>query len=192
MNDDLAPRLSPFQRRFVIAVFALIVAVLGANPMADMIGVDPWGQPYYETHLAKRVVCGILAGIVSLAAMIVLAYTVRLVVAALSRVACKPPLPIAITLLVCGVLCLLASLWFGWRIAHPSEETVASIAVHANVSSGSASIRLHAPLMSQVIAVGTFLAGAALAAIGVWSSIPLANTQAVEESAGVPVSAGEG
>jgi hypothetical protein len=171
-------------------VVALAAGFLGANPFADTVGLPHVSSG--EKHLQDwdvlaiflRIGCGLIVGLVVLALIPFLTNQGREVAAVLGRTTERPGPAVAVTLLICGTLCLLGSLALAWHVASLAQSP--SIQVQApgmpgfpGPVSGSASVNVAAqpPLLTQVLALLTFLAGIALISLGIWSSIKPAGTR---------------
>ena len=85
----------------------------------------------------------------------------------------------------------------GWLVSRTRGSRVSATGLKTKVFDGFAAAleidyRLTCTGRTQVIAVSTFLAGAALTAIGVWSSTPLTDAQLAEKPFEQEVSAEDG
>ena len=194
MSATQRARLAP-KYRFLTFVLALAVGCLGANPFADTAGwpaVQPGQHP--GDAIAFRVLGGFLVGLVALALLRLLVQQSQAVTDALSRTTTKPGQVLAVTLVVCGTLCLLGTLVLEWYLVS-SPVSLAQAASISGLGGGAAQVVLsvQAPLLGHLAAMATFLAGMAQIALGVWSSIhpgvPQA-TDAVATSAAAAASTG--
>lgn len=153
----------------VLLVLAMGVAAgcLGANPFADAVGMSPVSDAAREPgNVVLRMLCGLVVGFV---AMVLTATALRegnAVSRALHRIDRRPPQAIAITLIICGTACLLGALAIPLFAIH----TPGGVRIVATSNGMAASADL--PAVAQILAVLTFLAGAVLIALGIWSSTP--------------------
>ena len=216
MSD--VPRPVP-ARRYWLLTFAVALAAgfLGANPFADAVGLSHVTKPNEEEGLVfLRIFCGLIVGLVVLGLIPFLGNQCRDVAAVLGRTTERPGPAVAVTLVICGTLCLLGSLVLAWHVASLAQS--ASIQVQApgmpgfsagplsgttgrsqapgmpgfpGPISGAASVNAgtQPPLLTQVLALLTFLAGLALISLGIWSSIKPAGTRV---AAAVPAPPREG
>jgi hypothetical protein len=190
MSD--VPRPVP-SRRYRLLTFAAALAAgfLGANAFADAAGLPHVSSG--ERHLSDsdigaiflRILCGLVVGVLVLALIPFVVNQCREVAAVLGRTSERPGPAVAITLVICGTLCLLGSLALAWHAASLAQAP--SIQVQApgmpgfpGSVSGSASVQVSTqpPLLTQVLALLTFLAGSALISLGIWSSIKPTGTRA--------------
>jgi hypothetical protein len=182
MNDSL-PRMSFFKRGFILFALGLIVGVMGANSVADAAGIH--GDRYTDVWL--RVLCGFILGLATIAFSMVAGHFGALLTAALRQSQRRPNQVMALTLVICGAVCLLMAMAFEWYVVASSQVIRPAV---AGGPGGSASFQIgeqkgtmsitgtgelhigRAPSpIAHVIALCSFAAGAVLIALGVWSSM---------------------
>jgi len=141
-------------------VVALALTLLAARPFADVAGFSQVENSDFRVPLF------ILSSVVVFGLVLVLVRTlIRLFQAAaelLGRTNSRPTLAVVLTLIIAGTVCVLAALvveFYGVR------------SIRISASSVGASVTANAPFMLTVLAILAFLAGIALAAVGVWGSI---------------------
>jgi len=162
----LKPRSS---QRYLPLAAAIAVGVLGANTFADAAGfaavVDAEREP---GHVFVRVVCGVILAF--LAAVIVSATmrSVAIVGAILAQTRGRPVTAVAITLITSGALCLLGAAAIPLCYVRNSP---ASFSLSAG-SASSVTIGTPLPILCIVATIITIAVGMALAAIGIWGSLP--------------------
>jgi hypothetical protein len=203
---DALPRMSLFKRSLVLFAFGLLVGLMGANAVADAAGLRAREQD--DTVL--RVLCGFILGLATIAVVIVGGHFGSLLIAGLRQSPRRPNQTMAMTLVICGAVCLLAALVFEWYVvtssqvispeigggrggtAHVKLPSLGTGELNATVTvdgSGRVHIGKAASPIAHVIALGSFAAGAVLIAIGVWSSMsakPEGYVGEMKPSAGVP------
>jgi hypothetical protein len=161
----------------VAAALALAVGFLGANAFADAAGLpvpqDPSRDPGY---VFLRVVCGIVVFVVTFVVLSVLFRELRALVHTLARTSLRPGLPIAMTCLICGTACVIAALavqlyWMRNPAVGFGPRPYMSV---------------QTPLMAHIITLMTFLLGAGLIAVGIWSSMGQAPSIPAHANAAAP------
>jgi hypothetical protein len=152
-------------------MLAIVAALLGANPLGDAVGLpDPrlveheWGNALFW-----RIVCGVVVGLLALAIIGFLAAQFAALARALARQRERPGMPISIALLACGTACVLATLWFEYRLA--TAGSVATMQAAASAGGAVMAVGVRTALAGQLAALGTFLLGCLLVGLGVWSSL---------------------
>jgi hypothetical protein len=181
--------MSRTKRAFTLLALGGVVGMLGANAFADAAGIYA-DKEFDDVFL--RIVCGIVLGFATIAAVMLATHLGSLGVAALRGSSRRPSQAMAITLVICGAVCVLMAMAFEWYIVASSQvirpalsggpqgsasinfpalpgmpEQKATISV-----SGSGQLRIGtaASPLAHVVALCGFLAGAVLIALGMWSS----------------------
>ena len=161
---------------------------LGAKPFADAVGVPTINDSRDAGYVFLRIGCGIG---VALIMMVVLAFVLR---EARAMGSSGRPLSqtIAITLLICGTVCVLGAMVIPLYATHSG----ASIEMRVEQLSGGIGVQTEPPLVVDVLALAvlTFLGGAALIGVGIRGGavepqigrrVPLANAPAATGASGI-------
>jgi hypothetical protein len=183
--SDSPPRMPRPMRILVYLAVGGVVGLLGASAFADAAGID---EDHREGGL--RVLCGFVLGFATIAVLAVAAHLGSLGVAALRQSSHRPSQAMAITLVICGAVCILTAMAFEWYIVASSQVirpttgggpqgsvsvNVPGMTEHKATISVSGSGQVHlgtAPSpVSHIVALCGFLAGAVLIGLGVWSSV---------------------
>lgn len=151
----------------VVAV-AVAAAFLGAGRFADEVGFPQIIDSNRDTGaIFLRLLSGVIVGVFCLMLGLFLARQAAGLGERLRQTPGRLSTGVAITLLICGTLCLIASLlvplYFG--------RTAAAMGMHVSVNGNTTIIGNAPPLVSDLLAILIFLGGAALAWIGVWGSV---------------------
>jgi len=153
---------SPSHRLLVLAV-ALAAGFLEANAFADAAGIAPVSDPEREPgHVFFRIVCGIVVGFVALAIMLFLVRGGQWVIAVLGSTRDKPTSGVAITCIITGAVCLLGAL------AIPLLFNRGAV---VQINNGQAAVTPDMPMLVQLLAALTFVAGAFLIGFGIWGGV---------------------
>jgi hypothetical protein len=170
MRDETPQRfpdrnmLPTVQRLFIYFAVALALGVLGAKRFAVAAGVNS----HYDEPI---VACGVVLGLLVLALLIALVHFGRQVVAVLARSQSRPGPTVGLVLIICGTVCLLAAL--GTQLYESGRTVSGSTTLSVPAAGGSARVDVQASdsfLLTPVITAAVLLAGAALVALGLWSS----------------------
>ena len=182
-----APRLAIGQKLFILAC-ALLVGFVGGRSIAEAAGsISPenGALPFERLHGDAGV--WIFFSIVLLTLFVIAALRLLLllrqrVIALLTQVETRPVAWISVTIIACGVVCLLAAVSLQW---HQSTSVSASLpAIEMPnmpgmpkgdmriMNPGGFSIRARSSLMTPITTIGILLAGFVITGIGIWSSIP--------------------
>ncbi len=200
-----------FQRLFLSVAVAAAVAFVGATPLAQAAGFYK-ENPNYSTENAP---------ILSFSGAILFALTVALIgpmlrligttVATLKHAQSRPAPVVSITLIGCGTLCVVVSLWLAWSAKgmRPDAEFAQAMQAMAQQTNqtiqqttrntpnmGSANInwtitpqvtmKIDPPAQSagpMILTILAFLLGSSLIAVGVWGSIdPTAGSRAISHN----------
>lgn len=160
-NPERLWNLSGIQLFFILVLLAVAAGFVGATSFALAAGLDLSSE-----REGKLAASGIIFGFLTLALLILLAQVIRSAVVLVSQSESRPGTPVAVTLIICGTLCLVAALGVAiWRTAGSAEFRLnpggrGGVTV---VSGGS--------LTMSILAIGVFLAGFAMVALGIWSGV---------------------
>ena len=152
-------------RPMVTLIVALLIGLPSARPFADAIGLPQITNVRAEwIFVALRALCGVVAiGGAAVAASMVMR-GIQWLLVTLSGVSARPPLPVALSLVTAGPICMLTSLllpMYMGQLAVGGEEA-----------------SVHVPMLANLLAVATFIAGAVLVGVGLWASVrPHHNTE---------------
>jgi hypothetical protein len=185
---DTLPKLNFFKRAFVLLTVGVLVGLLGANPVADAAGIDT-----DRRDTALRVLCGFALGLATISVAMLVGHFGSLVIAALRQSQRRPDRTMALTLVICGAVCLLMAMAFEWYVVSSTQVIRPAVAggpggsatiqfpsltgsgdQKATISvggSGEIQIGRTASFVSHALAISSFAAGAVLIALGVWSSM---------------------
>lgn len=161
--------------RLLIVMVAIVVGILSANAFADAAGL-----PEVEADARSddkvlpvllRVLSGVVVALMTAALLPFLISLGRQVVGVLGQTATRPGTWVAIALVLCGTLCLLGTLVFELVILDSAPRVQTVVNSRNGLTSGHITLHLRTPLLAQLLAIATFLAGVALIALGIWSSI---------------------
>jgi hypothetical protein len=145
-------------RPMLVLTAALVIGLPSARPFADAIGLPQITNMRAEwMFVALRALCGVVAISAAAAVASLVLRGVQWLHVTLASVSSRPPLPVALSLVTAGPLCMLASLLLPMYMGQLA------------VSGEEASVRV--PLLASLLAVMTFLAGAVLVGVGLWASI---------------------
>ena len=152
----------------LILSLALAIAVLSSGTFLEASGlVEQFRaneRQYLDYYYPARVVCGIVIFLVTVFLFHALGLLARIIIGKLDEAASKPPLPVAVLLIICGTLCCLASLAIeAWAIYGQGSAALEFGPARAQIGGPS--------VMGHLLAVFVFIVGVSLIAIGVWSSI---------------------
>jgi hypothetical protein len=161
------PRLRPAPVGLVI-MSAVLAAMVAADPFALAIGFAPVRAGRDE---AAGVFLRVLVGLVLLLFFYMLFKTLaslaRGLVDQLAAVPAKPAPAAAITLIICGAACVIAALAVELYLVRGGSGVSVSAGLNEAVYYSN-----QPSLFAQCLTILTFLAGVALAAVGIWASIP--------------------
>ncbi len=158
-----------------IILLSLLGGVLLAGPLVDASGLLTEDNRH-EFTVMLQVACGILTALILVFGMRTLLHVSLSIIASLQRTEMKPSATIAMTLIVGGTLCLLATLWLEYQMVSRVAPQQSSVQVQGNEAHLSLATGWGRPasvlLISRVFTGLVFLVGSAMIATGVWSSIP--------------------
>ncbi len=177
---DSGPTTSKVGFSGLAPALALVIAIVGANPFADAAG-------FYESRWDRdpvRPLCGIVLFVLSWMLLRFLFQLGTQIVWQLGRIRERPGLPITITFLACGTLCVLGSLLLAWHGGTSGLDMSPSMNLPSNMPGRnmvpqidvSMSMRTTGSLMRPLAVSAALLIGVALLALGVWSSLPPAKS----------------
>lgn len=154
-----AEQKSPY--RMLIAALAVAAGFLKANSFADAVGIPSVNDVNHDPgYLFLRIVCGGVVAFLTIAILLVLVREGRALVNLLARTQDRPGMAIALTCIITGAVCLLGALAIPLYFAHGTS---------VRISNGSAVTGIETPMLTQLLAVLTFVVGGFLIGIGVWS-----------------------
>jgi hypothetical protein len=193
-KQNAAPRLAIGQKLFLLAC-ALLIGFVGGRGVAESAGailpddgVDRFDHRRDLDGLWIFIATVVLAFFVvaSLRFLILLGQRVA---GLLARVETRPDKWITVTIIVCGVLCLLAAVALQWH--HSSVSASVSVPLPqigqpgippGMMQGGAISVRARSSLMTPITTIGVLLAGLAITAVGIWSGIPTRRSLASKDS----------
>ena len=170
---ETGPKTTSLQYLGLVVALAVVMGMLGANAFMDAAGFDAsWhrdGWPF---------LCGFVLFFLSFMLLRFLFQLGTQIVCRLGQIRERPGLPITITLLACGTLCVLGSLLLVW---HGDSGSVNMMSPGVNVSGNmpganmstqfGMSVRTSGSLMRPLAECAALVIGVALLALGVWSSL---------------------
>ncbi len=190
MNDSL-PHMSAFKRGFILLALGLLVGVFGANSVAEAAGLI--SDRSHSDKTGMVVLSGIILGLATIAVVIVVGHFGALVIAAMRQSQRRPGQAMALTLVICGAVCLLVAMAFEWYVVASSQVIRpsagggpgGSASIHIPALGGSGEQKATITLggsgelqigksvspIAHVLAMCSFAVGAVLIALGVWSSM---------------------
>jgi hypothetical protein len=138
----------------LILAVALVIGLLCANPFADAVGFPTITSEHITRGFVLiRVACGVVTIFASAVGLSLLLNWIGILKASLARTTARPALPIVLTLLVAGPLCMVAALALPLYLDQPGNTV------------------FHLPLLAGLLAVLIFVTGAVLIGIGIWAAI---------------------
>ena len=105
---DSNPKSASLRYGGLVLAIALTVGIVGANALTDAAG-------FYRDREPMQVLCGIVLFFLTWMGLRFLFQLGTQIVLRLGQVRERPGLPISITLLACGTLCVLGSLLLVWH-----------------------------------------------------------------------------
>jgi hypothetical protein len=179
-----APR-SPTGQGFFLIACALLIAFVGGRGVAESAGaifLENGGDRFDHRHDLDGLwifISSVLLAFFVIASFRFLLLLAQRIVNVLAGVETRPDKWITATLIVCGVLCLLAAVALQWH--HSSVSASISMPLpqigqpgmpQGIMQAGGISVRARTSLMAPITTIGVFLAGLAITAVGIWSGIP--------------------
>jgi hypothetical protein len=170
---DPHPNAASVQFNGLVVALALTIAILGAEGLSNAAGFPEtqWGQG------PARPLCLIVLFALFWMLLRFLFQLGFQVASRLSQVRERPVLPITITLLACGTLCVLGALALVWHDDGGSLNMSPGVNVSGNVpgvnmgSHVNLSVQTSGSLTRPLAMSAALLIGVALLALGVWSSL---------------------
>ena len=169
-----APKLAIGQMLFFLAC-ALLVGFVGGRSVAESAGVIENGRDSEQWLVFSQV----LLALFTFASLRFLFLLGRRMVAVLAGVQTRPSREVAVVIVLCGVLCLLAAVVLQWHESSTSASVSASVPTiqvpgmpNVVTNAGVFAIRARTSLTAPITTLGVLLAGLVIIGIGVWSSIP--------------------
>jgi len=189
-------RLAVGQKLFIFAS-ALLIGFVGGRGVAESaglvlpeIGADRFDHRHELDGLWIFLATVLLALFVVAALRFVLLLSQR-VGGLLARLETRPDRWIAVTTIVCGMLCLLGAVALQWHQASTSASVSAALPEIGQLGKnkgmmmqgGAISVRAQTSLMAPIMTIGVFLAGLAITAVGIWSGLPALRASASKTAA---------
>jgi hypothetical protein len=186
----------------LVLALALAIAILGAKAFSDAAGFhetsSSMGGYPQPADVLPRIPCGFVLFLLSWTLLRFLFRLGTQIVWRLGQVRERPGLPIAITLLACGTLCVLGALLLVWQGNTGGVNMSPAVNFPGNVPGVNVnmlprldlSMQTSGSLIRPLAVCAALVIGVALLALGVWSSLaPAAATSApqnVPEEGGAP------
>jgi len=156
-------RRIPTPHLSLVLALALAAAFLEANAFADAVGIAPVIDVERDPgHVFLRIICGVIVGFVALAILLFLVRGGQWLIHALGATQAKPSSSVAITCIVTGAVCLLGALAIPLLFVHGAT---------IQVSNGQATLMANTPMLEELLAALTFIAGAFLVGFGIWGGV---------------------
>jgi hypothetical protein len=169
---ELGSKTTSLQYLGLVVALAVVIGMLGANAFMDAAGFDAsWhrdGWPF---------LCGFVLFFLSFMLLRFLFQLGTQIVSRLGQMHERPGLPITITLLACGTLCVLGSLLLVWHGDSGSLNMSPTMNLPGNLPGANMatqfgmSVRNSGSLMRPLAVCAALVIGVALLALGVWSSL---------------------
>jgi hypothetical protein len=151
---------------------AAIIALLTADSLASAMGASPVDDfnrnplPYF----LRILMCAIVFALV-FSAILPLVRLTRGTVERIARSPVRPSPAAALSLIFCGTACILAALAVEVYLVRYGSTIVSAMGTGDSINSSQHfSVGVQPPLFGHLVTVATFLAGAALCALGAWGS----------------------
>lgn len=157
----------------LVLALAVAIGILGANAFANSAG---FLQPNHERE-PLVFLCGFVLFFLSLMLLRFLFQLGTQIVCRLGQIRERPRLPIAITLLACGTLCVLGSLLLVWHGDTGSLNMSPAMNLPGNmpgvemVPRFDMSMHISGSLTRPLVVCAALVIGVVLLALGVWSSL---------------------
>jgi hypothetical protein len=170
---ESSPKTASLRYSALALALALAVGIVGANAFADAAGFHEtaWGQG------PVRPLCGFVLFLLSWMLLRFLFQLGIQIVWRLGQIRERPGLPITITLLVCGTLCVLGALLVVWHGNAGDLNMSPTVNVPGNMPGAEmiprldVSMRTTGSLIRPLAVCASLVIGVALLALGVWSSL---------------------
>jgi hypothetical protein len=187
---ESSPKTASLRSGGLVLALALAFGVVGANAFADAAGFTAWDTDHPAGQFL-RVLCGFVLFLLSWMLLRFLFQLGTQIVWRLGQVRERPGLPIAITLLACGTLCVLGALLVAWQGNTGSVNMSPTMNLPGNmpgqlgnmpglpgnmpganmVPRVDLSMQTTGSLIRPMAVCAAFVIGVALLALGVWSSL---------------------
>jgi hypothetical protein len=167
---DPSPKTASLRYGWLVLAIALVIGIVGANALTDAAGFHGQREP-------MQFVCGIVLFFLTWMGLRFLFQLGTLIVLRLGQVRERPALPITITLLACGTLCVLGALLVVWHgdtgvlNMSPAVNLPGNMPGSDMVSHLDLSMRTTGSLIWPMTVCAALVIGVALLALGVWSSL---------------------
>jgi len=183
---ESSPTTASLRYGGLVLALALAIGIVGANAFADAAGfhdaaLDHKGEP--TPGMLLRVLCGFVLFLLSWMLLRFLFQLGTQIVWRLGQVRERPGLPIAITLLACGTLCVLGALLVVWYGNTGGVNMSPAVNLPRNMPGADmlprldVSLQTTGSLLRPLAVSAALLIGVVLLALGVWSSlVPAAAT----------------
>jgi hypothetical protein len=175
---DASPKTASLRYRGLVLALALAIGIVGANALGDAAGFRDASQDWnIPTGTFSRVLCGAVLFLVSWMLLRFLFQVGTQIVGRLGQIQARPGLPITITLLACGTLCVLGALLLVWHGNTGSLNMSPAVNLPGNMPGADMiprldlSMRTTGSLIRPLAVCAALVIGVALLALGVWSSL---------------------
>jgi hypothetical protein len=168
MTDETTRQKLAIGHGLFLLACALLIGFAAGRSVADAagaIGPESSTKPFAQLQAEERVWIFVAMALLALFVFAAFRFLLLLghrVVSLLGQVETRPNLWVAVMIIACGVPCLLSAVALQW---HESS-------VSATVSASLPPVRAKTSFMVPVTTLGVLLAGVAVTAVGIWSSIP--------------------
>jgi hypothetical protein len=180
---------SLLRRWFLNLIVAVIVALLGAIPLSNASGFAPQGPTafHFNDHPGNSPLvwtCGAILFFLTLAVMGPITRAIGTLVARLGQTEARPTPGAAKTMIGCGTLCVVSSLYLAWMSSTSSpinqikgqlQEMMNSVnanGVKLNLSLPGEAFDGSSGSGAMILTVFVFALGLGLIALGVWATLP--------------------
>jgi len=165
---------------FAVFAVAIALAFLGAGPFASAIGFppipnasDPEAGPVFG-HIAAGVIIFVL--VIALAGP--LARFIREIIRRIEQTHAKPAQPVVLTLIICGILCVLGAMGMELYLVRYGESVMTAAGIGGlGQAMERVSVGVETPILGHVIAILGLVAGVGLASVGFWGSLGAPQTK---------------
>lgn len=167
---ESSPKTASMGYGGLVLVLAVAIGILGANAFADAAG-------FYKEHEPATGVCGVVLFFLSWMVLRFLFQLGTQIVWRLGQIRERPSMPVTITLLACGTLCVLGALLLVWQGGTGSLNMSPAMNLPSNMPGGNMvpqfdmSMRISGSLLRPLAVCAALVIGVALLALGVWSSL---------------------
>lgn len=174
-----------FRRLFLGITLAVVVALLGAIPLAGASGFDRVGSYHHNPSNSSLVwFCGFILFFFTLAVLGPIANALSALVERLARTEARPTQTAAVAMIACGTLCVLSSLYLAWMSSSsgPINQVRGQMQdIMRSVNANGVSVNLSLPggamdegsgSGAMILTVLVFTLGVGLISLGVWATLP--------------------